>query len=61
MNEMTTELPFRIALGVVMFLTMAVTLYHRIRAASSGEKISHKGHLEFLKNCHGVNFILTKP
>ena len=42
MNEMTTELPFRIALGVVMFLTMAVTLYHRIRAASSGEKISHK-------------------
>lgn len=35
-----SETPFRIALVVVILLTMAVTLYHRLRAASSGEQIS---------------------
>jgi protein-S-isoprenylcysteine O-methyltransferase Ste14 len=39
---MPSENPFRIALVVVFVLTMAVTLYHRIQAAKSGEKISHK-------------------
>jgi protein-S-isoprenylcysteine O-methyltransferase Ste14 len=38
---MPSEIPFRIALVVVIILTMAVTLYHRLQAASSGEKISH--------------------
>lgn len=36
------ETPFRLALVVVIALTMAVTLYHRLQAAASGEKISHK-------------------
>ncbi len=39
---MTSEIPFRIALVVVILLTMSVTLYHRIQAGSSGEKISRK-------------------
>lgn len=39
---MPSENPFRIALIVVIGLTMAVTVYHRLQAASSGEKISHK-------------------
>jgi protein-S-isoprenylcysteine O-methyltransferase Ste14 len=39
---MPSENPFRIALVVVIVLTMAVTAYHRLQAASSGEKISHK-------------------
>lgn len=39
---MDLEIPFRVALAVVMFLTMAVTIYHRLQAASSGEKISRK-------------------
>ena len=39
---MTSETQFRIALLVVLLLTMAVTVYHRVQAASSGEKISHK-------------------
>ena len=39
---MPSENPFRIALIVVVFLTMTVTVYHRVQAASSGEKISHK-------------------
>jgi len=39
---MPSENPFRIALAIVLVLTMAITLYHRLRAASSGEKISHK-------------------
>jgi protein-S-isoprenylcysteine O-methyltransferase Ste14 len=39
---MQSEAPFRIALVVVIVLTMAVTLYHRIQAAASGEKISRK-------------------
>ena len=44
---MTSENPFRIAVVVVMVLTVAVTAYHRLQAASSGEKISRKdeGHL----------------
>ena len=39
---MDPETPFRIALVIVIFLTTAIGLYHRIQAASSGEKISHK-------------------
>lgn len=39
---MPPENPFRIALVVVIILTMAVTLYHRLQAAASGEKISRK-------------------
>lgn len=39
---MPSENPFRIALVVVVVLTMAVTVYHRIRAGSSGERISHR-------------------
>ena len=39
---MPPENPFRIALVVVIVLTMAVTLYHRLQAAASGEKISRK-------------------
>jgi len=39
---MESENPFRIALVVIMLTTMGVTLYHRIQAASSGEKISHQ-------------------
>lgn len=44
---MTSENPYRIAVVVVMVLTVAVTAYHRIQAASSGEKISrqHEGYL----------------
>jgi len=44
---MISEDPFRIAVVVVMVLTVAVTAYHRIQAASSGEKISrqHEGYL----------------
>ncbi|QDU29465.1 Isoprenylcysteine carboxyl methyltransferase (ICMT) family protein [Anatilimnocola aggregata] len=36
------ETPFRIALVVVIVLTMVVTVYHRLQAAKPGEKISHK-------------------
>ena len=39
---MPSETPFRISLVVVIVLTMAVTVYHRLQAAASGEKISHK-------------------
>ena len=39
---MTSENPFRIAVVVVMVLTVAVTAYHRLQAAASGEKISRK-------------------
>ncbi len=39
---MTSENPFRIAVVVVMVLTVAVTAYHRLQAGSSGEKISRK-------------------
>ncbi len=36
------ENPFRIALVFVILLTMVVTVYHRLQAAKSGEKICHK-------------------
>lgn len=39
---MDSETPFRITLVVVILITMTIGLYHRIQAASSGEKISHK-------------------
>src|SRR5262245_20516792 len=39
---MPTENPFRVALLAVILLTMAVTVYYRLQAASSGERISHK-------------------
>jgi protein-S-isoprenylcysteine O-methyltransferase Ste14 len=39
---MTSEDPFRIALVIVLLLTGSIGAYHRIQAASSGEKISHK-------------------
>lgn len=39
---MPSETPFRIALLVMMFLTMSVVVYHRWQAASSGERISRK-------------------
>lgn len=39
---MREELPFRIALVVVFAFTMAVTVYHRRRAAASGEKVSRR-------------------
>ncbi len=39
---MTTEIPFRIALVIVILLTMSVTVYHRLQAAKSGESISRK-------------------
>jgi len=39
---MTSENPFRIAVVVVMVLTVAVTAYHRVQAAASGEKIARK-------------------
>ena len=39
---MESEMPFRISLVIVAVLTMAVTVYHRLQAAKSGEKISHK-------------------
>ena len=39
---MPSESPFRIAVVVVMVLTVAVTAYHRLQAAASGEKISRK-------------------
>ena len=39
---MAAENPFRIALVVVIMLTMVVGVYYRLRAASSGEKITHK-------------------
>lgn len=39
---MANEIAFRIALVVVVVLAMAIGGYHRIQAAASGEKISHK-------------------
>ncbi|MFN0021975.1 MAG: isoprenylcysteine carboxylmethyltransferase family protein [Pirellulaceae bacterium] len=39
---MAAEYPFRIALVIVVVLTTSVTAYHRLQAASSGEKISHR-------------------
>ena len=39
---MASETPFRIALVVVIVLTMTVTLYYRLQATSSGEQIDKK-------------------
>ena len=39
---MPSENPFRATVAIVTALTIAVTLYHRIRAASTGETISRK-------------------
>lgn len=39
---MPSENPFRVALLVVLVLTIAVTVYHRLQAAAPGEKISRK-------------------
>jgi protein-S-isoprenylcysteine O-methyltransferase Ste14 len=39
---MPSETPYRVALVIVIALTMAIGIYHRVRAASSGEKISHR-------------------
>lgn len=39
---MPAENPFRIALTLVLVLTIAATVVHRRRAAASGEKISRK-------------------
>ena len=39
---MTSELPFRIAVVVIFLMSVLVTLYFRIQAAASGEKISRK-------------------
>ena len=39
---MPDETPFRIALVIVILLTMAVTVYHRLQAAKSGKKTSHR-------------------
>lgn len=39
---MPSENPFRISLVIVIVLTMAVTVYYRLQAAKSGEKISRK-------------------
>jgi protein-S-isoprenylcysteine O-methyltransferase Ste14 len=39
---MPLENPFRVALVVIIVLTMAVTIYHRLQAAASREYISRK-------------------
>ena len=39
---MNSEMPFRIAVVVIFSMSMLVTLYFRIQAAASGEKISRK-------------------
>lgn len=39
---MEPETPFRIALAGVIGLTMGVTVYYRLRAAASGERISRR-------------------
>ncbi len=41
-DMMLTENPFRVSLAIVILLTMAITAYHRIQAASSRERISRK-------------------
>ena len=41
-DQMPNETPFRISLLVVIILAMSIGAYHRLQAASSGEKISHK-------------------
>jgi protein-S-isoprenylcysteine O-methyltransferase Ste14 len=39
---MSTEDPFRIGLLIIFLLTVAVVAYHRLQAASTGERISRK-------------------
>ncbi len=39
---MPSENPFRVVLIAIIVLTTAVTVYHRLQAAASGEKISRK-------------------
>jgi protein-S-isoprenylcysteine O-methyltransferase Ste14 len=39
---MPSEIPFRIAVFVILAVTMTIGVYHRLQAASSGERISHK-------------------
>lgn len=39
---MFSEIPYRVALILVIALTMSITVYHRLQAAKSGETISHK-------------------
>lgn len=39
---MPSENPFHVAFVIVIVLTMSVTIYHRLQAAASGEKISRK-------------------
>lgn len=39
---MTGEFPFRIALLVIVALAMSIAIPHRLRAAASGERISHR-------------------
>lgn len=41
-QDMHPETPFRVALVVVILLTMSVTVYHRLQAGVSGEKVSRK-------------------
>jgi protein-S-isoprenylcysteine O-methyltransferase Ste14 len=42
MHEMPSENPFHVAVVVLLVLTTAVGGYHRLQAAKSGERISHK-------------------
>ena len=41
-STMNTEIPFRIAVVVIFLMSVLVTLYFRIQAAASGERISRK-------------------
>lgn len=41
-RTMNYELPFRIAVVVIFLMSVLVTLYFRIQAAATGEKISRK-------------------
>jgi protein-S-isoprenylcysteine O-methyltransferase Ste14 len=41
-SKVPTETSFRLALLLVITLTMVVTVYHRLQAAKSGEAISHR-------------------
>lgn len=60
---MPSETPFRVGVAIVMFLTMAVTAYYRLQAASSGERISHKEEgclfASVLRLCGAVLWIST--
>lgn len=39
---MSPKTQFRVASIAILVLTMSIVIYHRLRAASSGEKISHR-------------------